>query len=175
MSSLLRYVGWALDAVQEFAGGRVSNSRELSLDGVRDGGNLRPNPAHFVTAERQANAVRRGLIMKAHPEVEALVARDPLTGVAVLAIVGVQVAVAAALARYDASWTAVVLLGACVLGEGRGGVGGEGGGGGGGGREHARARARWSMAPAAALYPLPVPFHTLAASSAPSRTSRSGR
>ena len=118
-SSALRSCSRAVDAASDAVFGRLefsTNSPAKSLDsGAAGGDNTRPNARHIVTAERQANAVRRGLITKAHPEVAALAGKDPLTGVAVLAVVALQCAVAAALARADFSWTAVILIAACVV------------------------------------------------------------
>jgi len=53
---------------------------------------------------------RRQAILKAHPEVKALMGRNPWTAAWIVGLVGTQWAAAALLARYEAHWALIVVL-----------------------------------------------------------------
>lgn len=67
------------------------------------------NVEHFVTQAQQMNARRRKEINEKHGDlIESLTTHSPGTAWYVVGIVALQIAITAALSRYDASWWIIV-------------------------------------------------------------------
>ncbi len=73
------------------------------------------NTEHFVTDAQQMNARRRKEINEKHGDlIEALTTHSPGTAWYVVGIVALQVAITAAMSRFDASWWIIVPVSWCV-------------------------------------------------------------
>jgi sphingolipid delta-4 desaturase len=69
----------------------------------------------FVSAADQPHPERTRAILKAHPEIRNLVGTNPWTALIMLAVVGLQVALAAALGRFGTGyWWLALILAYCV-------------------------------------------------------------
>lgn len=67
------------------------------------------------TAEPRPHAIRRRAILAAHPQVKTLIGHDPLTFFITLGVVGMQIAIAAALGALGLGyWWAALLVAFCV-------------------------------------------------------------